>query len=576
MDITRRQALGLGAAALGALRFPATALASHASGPDLFELPLGRLNSTTWHLTPVIQAPKRFDLVGLRWDGGAHVHAQTRARRHGGRWTRWTPLPHPHAPLDGTDPAYTGAADELQFRLRGHARQLTARLVKTLPASLTAHASQTPTGAPAMVMRAQWGGDSVPPRNPPLYGQVQAAFVHHTAGEIDYAPEDSPGIVLGIARYHRDSNGWNDIGYNFLVDRYGTIFEGRAGGIEAAVIGAQAQGYNSNSTGIACLGTFTNIPLDDPAMESLAKLIGWKLSLHGVPTQGTVTIVSQGGETNRYRNGTPVVLQRINGHRDGDQTSCPGDQLYAQLPDLQEPRHEVRGPGQRDHRQGRLPAGRQADAGLRPDPLRRRLEPRGRPAEHRVHDRRLRLDPGQHDHRRRRRRLGDERRPPGQRPGPRHVRRRRHAPARGIGPDQGQGRAEHEPQHRQAPRAGRHGVRRHRHDEPRPAPARLPARAPVAQPLGDGPAQAHRHRPRPVRDEGQAQDRGPVPRLDHRRWRDEKAHDPRSALKNRARRPTTRTTCRVFSHGCPVVAPCLPRCGPCAIAGCCWCSRRTC
>ena len=117
--------------------------------------------------------------------------------------------------------------------------------MRALEAAPRAHAAQTPTGAPAMVMRAQWGADSVPPRNPPLYGQVQAAFVHHTAGEIDYAPEDSPGIVLGIARYHRDSNGWNDIGYNFLVDRYGTIFEGRAGGIEAAVVGAQAQGYNS-------------------------------------------------------------------------------------------------------------------------------------------------------------------------------------------------------------------------------------------------------------------------------------------------------------------------------------------
>ena len=333
MDLTRRQALGLGAVALGALRFPAHALASSPT-PDLFELALGHVDSTAWHLSSVIEAPATFDLVGLRWTHAGHLHAQVRARRQGGRWTRWTPLPHAHAPLNGTDPAYTGKADELQVRTRGRATGVTARLVRAREIAPLARASQTPTGAPSMVMRAGWGGDSVPPRNPPQYGQVQAAFVHHTAGEINYAPEDSPGIVLGIARYHRDSNGWNDIGYNFLVDRYGTIFEGRAGGIEAAVIGAQAQGFNSNSTGIACLGTFTSIPLDDPAMESLAKLIGWKLSLHGVPVQGPVTIVSQGGETNRYKSGTPVPLQRINGHRDGDETSCPGDQLYAQLPDL--------------------------------------------------------------------------------------------------------------------------------------------------------------------------------------------------------------------------------------------------
>src|SRR4029453_302624 len=111
-----------------------------------------------------------------------------------------------------------------------------------------------------------------------------------------------------------DSNRWNDIGYNFLVDRYGVVFEGRAGGIDQAVIGAQAQGFNSYSTGIATLGTFTALPLDEPAMESLAKLIGWKLRLHAAPTQGQVTLISGGGESNRYTSGTPVVFERISGH----------------------------------------------------------------------------------------------------------------------------------------------------------------------------------------------------------------------------------------------------------------------
>ena len=122
---------------------------------------------------------------------------------------------------------------------------------------------------------------------------MQAAFVHHTAGTIEYAPEHSPGIVLGIARYHLQSNGWNDIGYNFLVDRYGNVFEGRAGGIEAAVIGAQAQGFNDDTTGIACLGTFTALPLDEAAMDALARLIGWKLSIHGIPVNGQVTLISR-------------------------------------------------------------------------------------------------------------------------------------------------------------------------------------------------------------------------------------------------------------------------------------------
>src|SRR5918996_209751 len=125
----------------------------------------------------------------------------------------------------------------------------------------------------------------VRPTTPP-YGAVKLAFVHHTVTATDYGPEDSAAMVLGICRYHRNSNGWNDIGYQFLVDRYGRIFEGRAGGIDQAVVGAQAQGWNSTSTGIACLGDFTAIAQSPEGMDALARLIGWKLTVHGVPTEG--------------------------------------------------------------------------------------------------------------------------------------------------------------------------------------------------------------------------------------------------------------------------------------------------
>ena len=189
-------------------------------------------------------------------------------------------------------------------------------------------------GAPPIITRTQWGGDSVPPRSGPAYGQVQLAFVHHTVNANDYGPEDSAAIVLGIARYHRDHNGWNDIGYNFLVDQYGQIFEGRAGGIDLAIVGAQAQGFNSVSTGVACIGTFTAVAPPPAAIDAIARLVGWKLSLHGVPAEGAVTVTSAGGESNRYPSGTPVTFQRVSGHRDGNATACPGDVLYGQLPDL--------------------------------------------------------------------------------------------------------------------------------------------------------------------------------------------------------------------------------------------------
>src|SRR5919108_680054 len=150
----------------------------------------------------------------------------------------------------------------------------------------------------------------------------------------DYGPEDSAAIVRGIQRYHRNVLGWNDIGYQLLVDAHGQVFEGRDGGIDQAVVGAQAQGYNSVSAGVSIIGTHTSEVISSAAFETLAAVLAWKLSLHGVPTQGDVTVVSAGGPLNRYAAGRAVRLQRISGHRDGDSTACPGNALYAQLPAL--------------------------------------------------------------------------------------------------------------------------------------------------------------------------------------------------------------------------------------------------
>ncbi len=330
-SFTRRQALraGAGTLALSAVRaHPALA----ATGPRRFEMPVpdgGAHAAGLWRTTPVLRAPERFDLVGLGWRAG-DVSAQVRARRAGGRWTPWAPLTTGHGTRRGTDPTFVGAAEELQLRLRGSARGLRARFVQAL-GHAPAHAHAATVSEPQVIPRSGWGGDGVIPRAAPEFGVIELAFVHHTVTAIDYPASDSAAIVLGIAHYHRDYNGWNDIGYNFLVDRYGQVFEGRAGGIENAVIGAQAQGWNSYSTGIACLGTFTNVTLPNPAMDALARLIGWKLSLHGVPVLGQVTLESLGGADNRYRSGTDVTFQRVSGHRDGCATSCPGNALYGQL-----------------------------------------------------------------------------------------------------------------------------------------------------------------------------------------------------------------------------------------------------
>jgi hypothetical protein len=189
-------------------------------------------------------------------------------------------------------------------------------------------------GAPAIIPRASWAADQCPPRAAPVYGQVQMGVVHHTVGANSYGPDDSAAIVLAICRFHRNTNGWRDVGYNFLVDRYGQIFEGRAGGVDRPVIGAQAQGFNGVSTGVANIGTFSGEPQTPEGVSATAALLAWKLALHGAPVSGQVTLTSAGGPYNRYPAGTPVPFERISGHRDADKTACPGDALFAQVPEI--------------------------------------------------------------------------------------------------------------------------------------------------------------------------------------------------------------------------------------------------
>jgi hypothetical protein len=300
--------------------------------------------------SPVLRAPHRFDLVGMRWAGGARPDISLRARKRGGSWTKWTRVPAD--PDDAPDkgaaeasprgfsaPVWTGDADYVQYHVSRHVSRLRLHFVSIPASTRQALASRKTAGdsgtdQPAIQPRSAWGAQDCVPRSAPSYGDVQVALIHHTVSANDYTAAEVPSIILSICRYHRNSNGWNDIGYNFLVDKFGTLWEGRAGGMDQAVIGAQAQGYNSHTTGIADIGSHQDLPETSVALDAMARLIRWKLPLHGVPTQGTVTLTSGGGSLNRYSAGTPVTMDRISGHRDGDNTACPGNALYAQLPDL--------------------------------------------------------------------------------------------------------------------------------------------------------------------------------------------------------------------------------------------------
>ncbi|WP_063770902.1 peptidoglycan recognition protein family protein [Streptacidiphilus neutrinimicus] len=186
---------------------------------------------------------------------------------------------------------------------------------------------------PAIVRRADW--DTVAPTRPlppPRYAQaVKAVFVHHTDSGNEYALSEVPSIIWSIHDDQTGRRGWDDIGYNFLVDRFGTIYEGRHGGVDRPVIGAHCSGFNINTAGIAAIGTFTDGATPTAAMlKAIGALVAWKLSLHGVDALSSTTLTCTDSES-RYKVGSRANFAVLSGHTDADCTLCPGSTLYGAL-----------------------------------------------------------------------------------------------------------------------------------------------------------------------------------------------------------------------------------------------------
>ena len=186
-----------------------------------------------------------------------------------------------------------------------------------------------------MVSRAAWGATRAEggcaPRGPADYGEVQAGVIHHTVNANDYSKAEAAGIVLGICRFHVNGNGWNDIGYQALVDRFGRLYKGRAGGMGSAVVGAQAQGFNAQTTAIASIGSNDTVKLNRKARVAVTRYLAWKLGVHGIDPSTSATMTSAGGSLSRYPAGTVITVPRVIGHRDLGNTACPGERLYAQV-----------------------------------------------------------------------------------------------------------------------------------------------------------------------------------------------------------------------------------------------------
>jgi N-acetylmuramoyl-L-alanine amidase-like protein/VCBS repeat protein len=316
--------------------------------------------------TRVVSRPQSvigYGTVGVTWDRAAEVedHAislQARTRTDG-RWSAWSDIEYhgEHAPdpgsvearraRPGSDPLVIGRVRKVQVRTTtAGAPPADMRLALVDPgraagtktdrpaidaASLPSSRSLSPTSAaaavytpmPGIFSRAQWGADERGRDAGSLrYYEVHAGFVHHTVNSNNYSEADVPGIIRSIYAYHTKSRGWSDIGYNFLVDRFGRVWEGRYGGVDRPVVGAHTLGYNDYSFAMSAIGNFETAQPSDAVLRAYGAVFAWKLSLHGVAAASPSQRVGRS------------TFQAINGHRDAGQTACPGRHLYAQLPTI--------------------------------------------------------------------------------------------------------------------------------------------------------------------------------------------------------------------------------------------------
>lgn len=315
----------------------------------------------------VLTAPqmgKHFSMVGITWPRTAKVADLTFwVRTHGSTgWSGWTQLdptdttpnaatPEARKGRLGTDPVYTGEQDGVQVRINGPAGTLPAGLRLELidpgtspaDANIGAHqagAAHAVANQPTIISRAQWGADESLRNGPPWYSDtIKVAFIHHTVTTNNYTPDQAAQYVRAIYAYDTVGLGWSDIAYNFLVDKYGNIYEGRWGGITKAVYPAATGGFNNQTVAVAALGCFDtscSSGFGGPAqptsamINSIAEIVGWKLGLFYRNPLGTYPLTSGGfyGSNVAYPAGQVVQVAAVSGHRDVNATACPGNLLY--------------------------------------------------------------------------------------------------------------------------------------------------------------------------------------------------------------------------------------------------------
>ncbi|MGH3361147.1 MAG: N-acetylmuramoyl-L-alanine amidase [Nocardioides sp.] len=317
------------------------------------EVPLGQRLHPVRGGTRTARLPaETFSMIGFTWYGAdPGVAFRTRSDRG---WSSWLPAPElTHGSTDGaaSEPIWVDDARALQVRTEArNPRGL--RLVLIDPGALPEDSSSPSTSStatpttlratsltaapmPDLRQRRHWGANPDWRNGEPVYlDRLKQIHVHHTATGNSYSRTDVPGILRGMYRYHTHTLGWFDIGYNFLVDRFGRAWVGRSGGPQRLVRGAHTLGFNHASVGVAMIGNLENRGPWREAVTMLVKVAAWKLDKHDRFALGRVNITSSGSD--RYRDGERVRLPAIDGHRDTNYTACPGQRLYGNLPEIRE------------------------------------------------------------------------------------------------------------------------------------------------------------------------------------------------------------------------------------------------
>ncbi|QIM21460.1 SpoIID/LytB domain-containing protein [Phycicoccus sp. HDW14] len=303
------------------------------------------------------------DVVGVAFpDEALATEATVEVRtRTGGTWNDWVEADiDGHGPDGGTqearrakvatEPVGVTGSDEVQVRVRAphdvDLSKATVTLVDAGDSNADATIGQQPLGAahaaglaPSMITRAQWGADeSLRGCGPDYNTHINGAVVHHTVNANTYSSSEAAGLVRGIYAYHTRSNGWCDIGYNFLVDRFGRLYEGRFGGAGRNVQGAQTGGFNSQTVGIASIGTHASSVAgattpSSTVLTTVADVIAWKAWLNGWDPR-TSSSFTAGTGADKFSPGTKITRPRVSGHQDFSLTSCPGNLYEALLPSL--------------------------------------------------------------------------------------------------------------------------------------------------------------------------------------------------------------------------------------------------